>query len=43
MPGVIGGFAKASRFAVAIEDRLLAAECNGDDEWERQVRYLPLR
>jgi hypothetical protein len=28
---------------VAIEDILLLAECSLDDEWEDQVRYLPLR
>jgi hypothetical protein len=26
----------------AIEDILLLAECSFDDEWEGQVRYLPL-
>ena len=28
---------------VAIEDILLLAECSLDDEWEGQIRYLPLR
>lgn len=28
---------------VAIEDILLLVECSLDDEWEGQVRYLPLR
>lgn len=28
---------------VAIEDILLIAECSLDDEWEGQIRYLPLR
>lgn len=28
---------------VAIEDILLLAECSLEDEWEGQVRYLPLR
>jgi len=27
---------------LAIEDILLLAECSVDDEWEGQVRYLPL-
>ena len=27
----------------AIEDILLLAECSLDDEWEGQIRYLPLR
>jgi hypothetical protein len=27
----------------AIEDILLLAECSLEDEWEGQVRYLPLR
>ena len=26
----------------AIDDILLMAECSFDDEWEGQVRYLPL-
>jgi len=26
----------------AIEDILLVAECSHEDEWEGQVRYLPL-
>lgn len=41
MPGVI----EASRrvpLAVAIEDLLLIAECSTPEEWEGQVRYLPL-
>lgn len=42
MPGVF----EVSRdvpIRVAIEDILLLAECSLDDEWEGQVRYLPLR
>lgn len=42
MPGVF----EVSRnvpIGVAIEDILLLAECSLDDEWEGQVRYLPLR
>src|SRR3990172_4697350 len=42
MPGVF----EVSRdvpIAVAIEDTLLLAECSQDDEWEGQVRYLPLQ
>ena len=26
----------------AIEDLLVLIECNGEDEWEGQVKYLPL-
>jgi hypothetical protein len=29
--------------SAAIEDILLLAECSLEDEWEGQVRYLPLR
>jgi Domain of unknown function (DUF5615) len=42
MPGVF----EVSRdvpIGIAIEDILLLAECSMDDEWEGQVRYLPLR
>jgi hypothetical protein len=42
MPGVF----EVSRnvpIRVAIEDTQLLAECSLDDEWEGQVRYLPLR
>jgi hypothetical protein len=42
MPGVF----EVSRnvpIGVAIDDILLLAECSLDDEWEGQVRYLPLR
>jgi hypothetical protein len=28
---------------VAVEDILLISECSHADEWEGQVRYLPLR
>ncbi len=42
MPGV---FEVSCNCAVgqAIEDILLIAECSLEDEWEYQVRYLPLR
>jgi hypothetical protein len=42
MPGVF----EVSRdvpIRIAIEDILLLAECSLEDEWEGQVRYLPLR
>lgn len=42
MPGVF----EVSRdvpIRVAIEDILLLAECSLENEWESQVRYLPLR
>ena len=41
MPGVfaVGRTVPISR---AIEDILLLAECSFEDEWEGQVRYLPL-
>jgi hypothetical protein len=42
MPGVfeVGRHVPTS---VAIEDLLLLAECSLEDEWEGQVRSLPLR
>ena len=36
MPGVF-------QVGLVIEDILLLTECSLDDEWEGQVRYLPLR
>jgi hypothetical protein len=42
MPGVF----EVSRdvpIRVAVEDILLLNECSRLDEWEGQVRYLPLR
>ena len=42
MPGVF----EVSRdvpIVVAVEDILLISECSHPDEWEGQVRYLPLR
>jgi hypothetical protein len=42
MPGVF----EVSRdvpILVAVEDILLISECSHPDEWEGQVRYLPLR
>jgi hypothetical protein len=42
LPGV---FEVAATLPVreAIEDLVLIVECSDPDEWERQVRYLPLR
>ena len=42
MPGVFE-VSRAIPIGQAIEDTLLLAECSFDDEWEGQVRYLPLR
>ena len=42
MPGVIE-VSQTFPLGTAIEDILLLAECSLDDEWEGQVRYLPLR
>ena len=42
MPGVFE-VSRAVPIGRAIEDLLLLAECSLDDEWEGQVRYLPLR
>ncbi|PIU91479.1 MAG: hypothetical protein COW33_04925 [Anaerolineae bacterium CG17_big_fil_post_rev_8_21_14_2_50_57_27] len=42
MPGVIE-VSQTVPLGTAIEDILLLAECSLDDEWEGQVRYLPLR
>jgi len=42
MPGVFE-VSRGVPIGVAIEDILLLAECSLDDEWEGQVRYLPLR
>jgi hypothetical protein len=41
MPGVFG-VSRAVPISQAIEDILLLADCSLDDEWEGQVRYLPL-
>jgi hypothetical protein len=41
MPGVFE-VSRAVPISQAIEDILLLAECSLDDEWEGQVRYLPL-
>ena len=41
MPGVFAA-GRAVSIGQAIEDILLLAECSLDDEWEGQVRYLPL-
>ena len=42
MPGVFEVSRKVP-LATAIEDILLIADYSLDDEWEGQVRYLPLR
>ncbi len=42
MPGVFEVSRKVP-IGVAIEDILLIAECSVEEEWEGQVRYLPLR
>jgi hypothetical protein len=41
MPGVFEVSGQVP-IAVAVEDILLLAECSLEDEWEGQVRYLPL-
>jgi len=41
MPGVFE-VSRVVPLGGAIEDLLLLAECSLDDEWEGQVRYLPL-
>jgi hypothetical protein len=42
MPGV---FEVSRRIPIraAVEDIILLSECSNSDEWEGQVRYLPLR
>lgn len=42
MPGVFE-VSRAVPIGRAIEDILLLAECSLENEWEGQVRYLPLR
>ena len=41
MPGVFE-VSRAVPIGLAIEDILLLVECSLEDEWEGQVRYLPL-
>jgi hypothetical protein len=41
MPGVFEVGRNVS-IGQAIEDVILLAECSLEDEWEGQVRYLPL-
>jgi hypothetical protein len=41
MPGVFE-VPRSVSVGRAIEDILLLAECSLEDEWEGQVRYLPL-
>jgi hypothetical protein len=42
MPGVFE-VGRHEPIGVAIEEIVLLAECSFDDEWQGQVRYLPLR
>lgn len=42
MPGVFE-MSRDVPIRVAVEDILLLTECSRPDEWEGQVRYLPLR
>jgi hypothetical protein len=42
MPGVLE-VNRAVPLGLAIEDILLVAECSLPDDWEGQIRYLPLR
>jgi hypothetical protein len=42
MPGVFE-VGRHVPIGVAIEEIVLLAECSLDDEWQGQVRYLPLR
>jgi hypothetical protein len=42
MPGVFE-VSRSVPIGTAIDDLLLIAECSLEDEWEGQVRYLPLR
>ena len=42
MPGVFE-IGRQVSIGTAIEDLILLAECSVENEWEGQVRYLPLR
>lgn len=42
MPGVFE-VKRSVPAATAIDELLIIAECSLDDEWEGQVRYIPLR
>ena len=42
MPGVFE-VSRHTAIGSVIEDILLIAECSLEDEWEGQVRYLPLK
>ena len=42
MPGVFE-IGRAVPIGQAVEDVLFLAECSREDEWEVQIRYLPLR
>ncbi len=41
MPGVFAANSRAP-IGTTIQDLLLLAECSADDEWQGQVRFLPL-
>ena len=41
MPGVFAADSQAP-IGATIQDLVLLAECSADDEWEGQVRFLPL-
>jgi hypothetical protein len=42
MPGVFE-VSREVGIGTAIQDILLLVECSAENEWEGQVRYLPLR
>jgi hypothetical protein len=42
MPGVIA-IAQSMPIGAAIDDLVLVIECSTPEEWQNQVRYLPLR
>jgi hypothetical protein len=42
MPGVFE-IAQVLPIGVAIDEILIVVECSLEDEWEAQVRFLPLR
>jgi len=42
MPGVLE-IGRGVALSIAIHDLLLIAECSEPNEWEGQIRYLPLR
>ncbi len=42
MPGVFE-VSRSVPLSVAIDDLILLDECSLENEWEGQIRYLPLR